>query len=206
MVSPTEHRVRVRVFLDYWNFTLDLRQAEAGFMIDWQPLGQCLAREALLTVDPTARVAYQGMSVYSSYNPTGRNDPHHRWFMNTLRNIPGVYGTILPRQRRGAGPVCPACHREIPECPQCGSDLRGTEEKGVDTAMVTDMISLAWTDNYDVAVLVSSDQDFIPVAEFLQTRGVKVVHGAFPPRASRLTAACWGSVAIPQIREQFRRT
>ena len=111
MVSPTEHRVRVRVFLDYWNFTLDLRQTEAGFMIDWRPLGQCLAREALLTVDPTARVAYQGMSVYSSYNPAGRNDPHHRWFMNTLRNIPGVYGTILPRQRRGAGPVCPACRR-----------------------------------------------------------------------------------------------
>ena len=40
-------------------------------MIDWRPLGQCLAREALLTVDPTARVAYQGMSVYSSYNPAG---------------------------------------------------------------------------------------------------------------------------------------
>ncbi len=82
--------------------------------------------------------------------------------------------------------------------------MRGTEEKGVDTRIVTDMISLVWVGNYDVAVLVSSDRDFIPVVEFLQTRGIKVVHGAFPPQARALTGKCWGSIAIPTIREQFR--
>ena len=84
-------------------------------------------------------------------------------------------------------------------------DMRGTEEKGVDTHIATAMISLAWIDNYDVAVLVSSDRDFIPVVEFLETRGIKVVHGAFPPAASDLTRKCWGSVAIPDIQERFRR-
>ena len=49
--------------------------------------------------------------------------------------------------------------------------MRGTEEKGVDVRMATDMISLAWVDYYDIAVLVSSDRDFVPVAEFLETRG-----------------------------------
>ena len=82
--------------------------------------------------------------------------------------------------------------------------MRGTEEKGVDTRIVTDMISLAWVGNYDVAVLVSSDRDFIPVVEFLQTRGIKVVHGAFPPQAHALTGRCWGHIVIPDLRERFR--
>ena len=56
--------------------------------------------------------------------------------------------------------------------------MRGTEEKGVDTRMVTDMISFAWSDAYDVALLVSADRDFVPVAEFLQTKGIKVVRTA----------------------------
>ena len=51
--------------------------------------------------------------------------------------------------------------------------MRGTEEKGVDVRMATDMISLAWADNYDTAVLVSLDRDFVPVAEFLETRGIE---------------------------------
>ena len=91
-------------------------------------------------------------------------------------------------------------------CPACGADTRGTEEKGVDVRMATDMISLAWVDNYDIAVLVSSDRDFVPVAEFLETRGIKVIHGAFPPKGAELTARCWGSINIPHLREKFRFT
>ena len=72
--------------------------------------------------------------------------------------------------------------------------------------MATDMISLAWVDNYDIAVLVSSDWDFVPVAEFLETRGIKVIHGAFPAKGSELTARCWGSINIPRLREKFRFT
>ena len=83
--------------------------------------------------------------------------------------------------------------------------MRGTEEKGVDTRIVTDMMSLAWADNYDVAVLVSADRDFVPVAEFLQTRGIKVLHGAFPPKGAVLPQKCWGSINVPRIRATFRR-
>ena len=82
--------------------------------------------------------------------------------------------------------------------------MKGTEEKGVDVRMATDMISLAWADNYDIAVLVSSDRDFVPVAEFLETRGIKVIHGAFPPSGAQLTARCWGSVNIVRLREECR--
>ena len=66
-VSISEQRVRV--FVDYQNFTLSLRRTEPGFMIDMRPLGVCLAQEALREVDPNASALYQGMNVYSSYDP-----------------------------------------------------------------------------------------------------------------------------------------
>lgn len=83
--------------------------------------------------------------------------------------------------------------------------MRGTEEKGVDTRIATDMVSLAWADGFNCAVLVSSDRDFVPVAEFLQTRGIKVVHGAFPPSGSHLTQKCWAHLDLPRLRVAFQR-
>ncbi|MDE0540150.1 MAG: hypothetical protein OXH94_15660 [Rhodospirillales bacterium] len=51
--------------------------------------------------------------------------------------------SIVPRQRKRSPPVCPTCHDAVDQCPVCGADMRGTEEKGVDVRMATDMISLA---------------------------------------------------------------
>lgn len=76
--------------------------------------------------------------------------------------------------------------------------MRGTEEKGVDTRIVTDLISLAWSNSYEAAVIVSSDRDFVPVADFLQTKGIKVVHAAFPPIGSQLSQRCWATSASPR--------
>ena len=83
--------------------------------------------------------------------------------------------------------------------------MRGTEEKGVDARIATDMIRLAWIGNYDVAVLASSDRDFIPVVEFLETRNIKVIHCTFPEQGMELARTCWGSIDIPSLREQLRR-
>lgn len=98
-VSVSEQRVRV--FVDYQNFTLSLRRVEPGFRIDMRPLGLCLAQEALRVVDPNALAQYQGMNVYSSYDPdTQAGSNHRKWFENTLSGFPGVYGTIVERQRK----------------------------------------------------------------------------------------------------------
>ncbi len=83
--------------------------------------------------------------------------------------------------------------------------MRGTEEKGVDIRIATDMFRLASVDNYDAAVLLSSDKDFIPLVEFLETRGIKVLHGAFPPQGSHLSRACWDTINLRAIREEFKR-
>ena len=70
-----EHRVRVRVFIDFWNFQLALNKPEPRFEADWRELGPLLAREAVRVVDETGSLTYQGMNVYASPAELGKPDP-----------------------------------------------------------------------------------------------------------------------------------
>lgn len=45
-------------------------------------------------------------------------------------------------------------------------------EKGGDTALTTDLVSLAASDEYDVAIIVSNDGDYAPAA-----RAVRDIYG-----------------------------
>lgn len=207
---PDEHlqqgeRHRVRVFIDFWNFSLSMRDVEEAFRADWSRLGPDLAQAASEVADATATSVYQGLNFYGSYDPASDRDRRlNHWATTVVDTFPGVNVSIVPRQRKRSPPRCPACYQAVAQCPVCGADMRGTEEKGVDVRMATDMISLAWVDNYDIAVLVSSDRDFVPVAEFLETRGIKVIHGAFPPKGAQLTRKCWGSINVANLRDRFR--
>ena len=179
---------------------MSLRREEPKFNVDWNGLGRVLAREAARVVDDNSTFSYQGMNVYGSFDP----DRPNRFLYDTVATFPGVRVTSVPRQHKREGPRCPHCREEITHCPKCNSDMRGTEEKGVDARIATDMIRLAWTGNYDVAVLASSDRDFMPVVEFLETRNIKVIHCTFPNQAMELARTCWASVKVPDIKEQFR--
>ena len=204
--SQSIRSLRIRVFVDFWNFTLSLRNEELGFKTDWQPIGRLLAFEAANLIDSSIPLVYEGMHVYGSYDRNKPNDARFRnWFVNTLDKMPGVHADLRVRQKVKAHPRCPACQIATEFCHSCGHDMRGTQEKGIDTRIVTDMIKLAWANAYDAAVVVSSDRDFVPVAEFLQTKGIKVVHGAFPPLGSELSQKCWASIRIPDHLEKFRR-
>jgi uncharacterized LabA/DUF88 family protein len=83
--------------------------------------------------------------------------------------------------------------------------MRGTEEKGIDTRIATDLIRLAWEGGYDAAVLLSADRDFVPVVEFLHSKAIKIIHGTFPPKGSELTQKCWGNLDLTGLKENFRR-
>ena len=175
-------------------------------MVDWRPVGPLFAREAGNLVDPLATAVFEALHVYGSFDPNKPQDARLKnWFTNTLDRMPGTHVVLVERQKKMGYPKCPQCQTEAAECASCGADMRGTEEKGVDTRIVADMISLAWANAYDVAVLVSSDRDFVPVAEFLQTKGIKVVHGAFPPKGSNLSQKCWANFDIIGLMSQIRR-
>ncbi len=200
------HILRVRIFIDFWNFSLSLRDEDDTFRVNWTPIAQLFTSAAAQLVNPAAQVSFEGMHVYGSVDPAKPNDAKLRnWLTNWLDKQPGTHVVVLERQKKRGFPQCPVCQTEATNCSNCNHDMRGTEEKGVDTRMVTDMISLAWADAYNVAVLISADRDFVPVSDFLQTKGIKVVHGCFPPKGSHLSQSCWGSVDITNIMDRFRK-
>ena len=202
---PTASRHRVHVFVDFWNFDLSITRVEDRFRADYKALGPALVKAAGQLIDASAQFEYAGMNVYMSSDESSEAEAGLRkWATNILDRLPGVHVSMVPRVRKKTGPKCPSCRGLVHSCPACGNDMRGTEEKGVDVRIATDMIMLAWVDAYDVAILVSADSDFVPVAQFLQTKGKKIVHGQFPPGGANLSQKCWGSIDVPALREQFR--
>ena len=125
-------RHRVRVFVDFWNYTLSMRDEDQAFRTDWSQLGPALARAATAVADPAAAGEYQGLNFYGSHDPAKEADRKlHRWATTVVDTFPGVTVSIVPRQKRRSPPVCPVCHAAVAQCPACGADMRGTEEKGV---------------------------------------------------------------------------
>ncbi len=213
--SPTGQPTRIRVFVDYWNFQLTLNGREAAlqglcdyrFSVDWVALGRWLADKGkgVLGVN---QIDYGGCHIYASYNPkTTEGTRFHRWMTTFLNRQPGVMAQCIKRSPRSL-PHCPSCHQPITHCPHqnCGAPIISTIEKGVDTRVVTDMISLAWQDAYDVAVLASLDADLIPAVELLQLRAKRVIQAGFPPAGAALATACWASFDVFQDRAAIRRT
>lgn len=203
--APLGRRARVHVFVDFWNFHLSMKRVDEDFSADFKALGPILAQAAMDLVDAGAQCEFAGMDLYLSTDESSQAEAGLRkWATQTVTRFPGVNVTVIPRVKEVQGPKCPSCHKIVEVCPDCGHDMRGTEEKGVDVRIATDMIMLAWVDSYDIAVLVSADSDFVPVAAFLQTKGKKIIHAQFPPRGAALSQKCWGSFNVGAIRERFR--
>ena len=199
--------LRVSIFVDFSNFSLSLKHKDKDFRADWFSLGQIFTEEAGKVIGSDAHVFYESMHVYGSYDLSSKKDGNFRnWVSNVLDKISGVHVTLKERQKIKSPPRCPSCQKRISHCPVCSSDMRGTQEKGIDTAIVTDMIKLAWAGAYDVAVIVSSDKDFVPVADFLQSQGIKVIHASFPPWGNELSQKCWGNFELPKIMSAFQIT
>ncbi len=60
-------------------------------------------------------------------------------------------------------------------------DKKIKSQKGVDTLIAIDMLSKAYQDQYDVAILISGDRDFSPVIDYVKNTG-KRVYGIYFPK------------------------
>ena len=151
---------------------------------------------------------FMGMLVCGSYDSTNSNDVNlRRWAENTLAKFYGVKPVFKQRQEKTFYAVCPNCHKTVEVCPTCGSQLKGTVEKGVDTEIASQMLSMAWNGAYDVAVLVSDDKDFVPVVEALRLKGVKVIHARPSANGGQiLDNVCFDVIELGRNREKVDRT
>ena len=208
--------MRIAVFIDYWNFQLTLNQKTSSLRkvensrvkVDWRNLGALLAREACEVLScESAELSYEGTYIYTSFNPlTPEGKKFKNWISTWLDRQPGVNVQIRERRRKSAQ-RCPACHQEITHCPHvgCGQEIVATEEKGVDTLLVTDMLRLGLSDSYDAAVLASLDADMVPAVEYMQTMGKKIIQAGFPPQGMTLATECWGSFDVMRLLDKIER-
>lgn len=216
VVSISRETPRIRVFIDYWNLQLTLNEKEAKsagadsndvrFKVDWRRLPQWLANKAAETAG-IPKFTFEGAIIYASYNPkTDEGRGFNKWATSWLNRQPGIQVQCRTRQPRTAT-RCTTCHAPILKCPrpECGAVIIGTVEKGVDTAIATDMIRLAWEDAYEVGVLASSDADLVPAVKFLDLKGRKLIQAGFPPTGVELATACWASFDLFPDRDEFRR-
>src|SRR5512141_2136305 len=99
---PPIARNRVRVFVDFWNFTISLGGWRSGFQLDWRKFGPWAARKAGEAALIAEAVAFEGLHVYMSYDPS-KPDGDARlknWAVSTLDHFPGVQVKLLERKAK----------------------------------------------------------------------------------------------------------
>lgn len=208
---------RVMIFVDYWNFVTNINtihKNEAGdkkdnFKIDWDAgLREFILREVKKIIEDDC--SYSGMFVCGSYDPTidssnGKvKDGTYNWATQTLPRFKGVNVRFKPRQLQSKRELrCSYCHNVVSQCPVCSSEFSGYIEKGVDTEIVIEMFARA---NYDIAVLISDDRDFVAAVQTLRLRGIKVIH-ARPSLSGGidLDRECFASIELGKNRANFER-
>ena len=113
MQAPTSatlphHPIRVRVFVDFWNFQLTLNEASGNrrVKVDWRGLGPWLADKACSSVGIESH-SFEGVIIYASFDPNTEEGRKFRtWATGWLDRQNGVTVKCLARRPK-APPKCP---------------------------------------------------------------------------------------------------
>jgi uncharacterized LabA/DUF88 family protein len=78
-------------------------------------------------------------------------------------------------------------------------------EKGVDVALATDLIAMAWENAYDVAIIVSGDADYAGAASKVMSKGKNVEVAGFRKSMSKeLKEACLSKMFLDDYMKQIK--
>jgi uncharacterized LabA/DUF88 family protein len=199
---------RTRVFIDFWNFSLQWRDRASGQWIDWPKIPSVLLREGekkLKLAGLEDSLHLEETLVYASHDQTEQGKRLKNWLDSFLDKQPSFRVTMTERKSKARSIHCKQCDTNIEKCPECDEPLRWSPEKGVDTAIVTDLLALAGEDAFDVAILVSSDADYIPAVEWLQGRGRKVLNATWSQHGFELAKVCWASFELDSVMADITR-
>lgn len=216
--------VRVRVFLDHWEFSRSWLSVRAGLTgekitreserkaqtqaqeVRWDRLADAIL-DRLDEVDyiSDAPKELRSIDVYASIAP--RNDKVEQqlraWLRKTLDELPG-YSVHQSDRKYDTGSTA--------RCGKCKKQLMPELEKGVKTRVACDLLSMAVKDQYDVGVLVMDDPELIPsilcVQEVLDKQ---IVHVGLAANGVQVRSAAWGHVLLEEVlpeifpREEWRQ-
>lgn len=194
--------IRTRLFIDFWNVQLHWNdylgkdKNDKPIRIPWEQIPTSLCD--IIKNKTQDAMTYAGTHVYASVDPAG--DAELKAFLNKMNGFTGYSVVVKERRARPGGVRCRDCEFEIRQCPKCAKELRRTVEKGIDTAVLTDMIQMAYDDVYDMAVLGSADADLGQAIEFIQNRiGKKVYNLWFPGVGVSLRNSCWDFIRVDDL-------
>ncbi|MBC8434164.1 NYN domain-containing protein [Desulfobacula sp.] len=197
---------RIRIFIDFWNFQLQWNATAKDKKIDWKILTQTLLDETS-KITKINNYQYNGCKVYTSINmDTQEGGKLKGWLKTFLDRQPGINIEIRERKPHLKPIHCRECHQNIDDCPRCDKPIKRAVEKGVDAAIITDMFSLAWADAYTVAILVTSDADYVPAVENLQAKGFKIINATWENIGYQLAGTCWASFNIDKLVPKLTRS
>ncbi len=167
--KPTE---RVAIFIDGSNLYYSLKDLGVS-KIDFQKLVQVLKKERLLV-----SVFYYNSSLDISID--SKKYWEQQKFFDALRRIPG-FNVVLARLRK---------HKR-------DDGTFAFEVKGDDIYLAVDLVSGAYENLYDTALIISGDEDFVPAIKKAQKLGKKVENIYFNTTSSNyLKKTCNTSVCI----------
>lgn len=143
---------------------------KAMMFIDGENLA--IRYKELLNADPSleqqSHVNYkEDIYVWSNY----ANIPHHihcevvrKHYYSAVQGDEDLRKTVI---------------EELKECgiesPNIFKKLKGRSSKRVDITLATDMLSHAHRRNYDIAILVAGDDDYVPLVRAIKAEGRRVV-------------------------------
>jgi uncharacterized LabA/DUF88 family protein len=193
----------LRIFVDFWNFQISWNERTNKAPLDWTKFSQVMLAETKKIIG-LENCKYHGTNVYASVDMTKKEGGNLKaWLTNFLDRQPGINTDIRERRPRPKSVHCKNCDVEIINCPSCQKPILRAGEKGVDAAIVTDMFSLAWAGAFSIAILVSSDADYVPAVENLQNKGFKIVNATWRNLGHQLAKRCWASFEMDPLIDQL---
>lgn len=213
MKRGQSNKARVRVFIDYWNFANDwncLTGAYPDRNLDWSAFPHAIldALDEKITQIRHKPKELRAVKIYTSSPPIDlahqvgwdaeqrlREEIRLRdWMQNDLDQLTGFTVDMTPK---ADSPLL---------CEVCGCQSSQFVEQGVDTKIAIDLVSLASSDLYDIAVLASDDSDLVPSTQCVQdSLDKQVIHLGFERdrqgniRRSEVRNEAWGHIFIDQM-------
>lgn len=210
--NDIQDELRVRVFVDHWEFALSWQIAHSGIIgrhltdndiknaqfesqsIRWDLLPEAII-DQLDDLDyiEDAPKELRLIDVYASKSP--KNDDIRRqfeeWLENTLDPLPGFQVHHFIRKSDD----------KMKECKTCSSKLDKPElEKGLKTKIACDMLSLAVKDVYDIGVLIADDAELHPsILSVQEIFDKKIIHVGAKGKGQALRSAAWGHFLLDDL-------
>src|SRR2546426_7405620 len=179
--------MKVCIFFDGQNFYRSLQRFDESLRVDYDRLALWITQQV-----GGGNAMFSGAYYYVGVSPDAPQVVEG--FLKGLELRPGYFVRREPRVRRSV------------RCPQCGEEYEYTTEKRVDTRLVADLIHHAANDNFDAAVLVSGDDDFVPAVEAVNALGKQVWVATWSAEelSSDLRVRCFGHIHLSEGVGAFR--